>query len=119
MDVKALAEDFATMCKAGHSGEAGEKYWADDVVSVEAMDGPMHEVRGKEAVRGKGQWWTSNHEIHSFTAHGPFTNGDQFAMRFDSDVTFKPDDSRRAMSEVGLYTVRDGKIVEERFFYGT
>ena len=31
----------------------GENYWADDVVSIEAMDGPMARVEGGEAVMGK------------------------------------------------------------------
>ncbi len=119
MDTQAIANDFVTMCKTGQSAEAGEKYWADDVVSIEAMDGPMREARGKAAVRGKGDWWVANHEVHSFTAEGPFPNGDQFAVRFDADVTFKPDGVRRKISEVGLYTLKDGKIVEERFFYAT
>ncbi len=56
MDTQAIANDFVTMCKTGQSAEAGEKYWADDVVSIEAMDGPMREARGKPAVRGKGDW---------------------------------------------------------------
>ena len=34
------------------------------------------------------------------------------------DVTPK-DGQRMAMDEHGLYTVQNGKIVEERFFYGT
>ena len=44
-------------------------------------------------------------------------NGDQFAVRFHFDVTVKETGERRVMDEVGLYTVRNGKIVEERFFY--
>jgi ketosteroid isomerase-like protein len=43
-------------------------------------------------------------------------NGDQFALRFSMDVTPKGG-ARLQMDEIGLYTVRDGKIVEERFFY--
>lgn len=44
-------------------------------------------------------------------------NGDRFAMVFDLDVTAKADGRRTRMREVGLYTVRDGKIAEERCFY--
>ena len=34
------------------------------------------------------------------------------------DMTVKETGARMKMDEVGVYTVKDGKIVEERFFYG-
>jgi hypothetical protein len=34
------------------------------------------------------------------------------------DITPKGE-ARTQMIETGLYTVRDGKVVEERFFYGS
>jgi ketosteroid isomerase-like protein len=33
------------------------------------------------------------------------------------DATFKPTGQRQTMTEMALYTVKDGKIVEEQFFY--
>jgi ketosteroid isomerase-like protein len=33
------------------------------------------------------------------------------------DVTPKATGERTTLDEVGLYTIKDGKIVEERFFY--
>ena len=42
---------------------------------------------------------------------------DRFALRFLIDVTPKESGKRMQMDEVGLYTVRGDKIVEERFFY--
>jgi len=114
--VQEIAEDLVAMCKAGQFDESGEKYWADDVVSVEAMPGDMREIRGKAGVRGKGEWWAANHEIHGVVVEGPYVNGDQFAVRFKMDVTPKGGE-RRQLDEVGLYTIKDGKIAEERFFY--
>jgi ketosteroid isomerase-like protein len=118
MDTRHIAEDLVALCKAGQFDEAGEKYWAEDVVNIEAMPGDMAEVRGKDAVRGKGEWWSANHEVHSSEVEGPYVNGDQFVVRFKMDLTQKATGSRMSMDEVGVYTVRDGKIVEERFFYG-
>jgi ketosteroid isomerase-like protein len=111
-----VAEDLVAMCKAGQFDESGEKYWADDVLSVEATPGDMHEIRGKAGVKAKGDWWAANHEIHSVEVEGPYVNGDQFAVRFKMDLTPKGG-ARIQMDEVGVYTVRDGKIAEERFFY--
>lgn len=117
MTVQALAQDFTELLKAGKHDGAGERYNADDIASYENMEGPMSVCSGKAAVKAKGEWWTANHDVHEFTTEGPFLNGDQFAVRFHFDVTVKESGERRKMAEIGLYTVKDGKIVEERFFY--
>ena len=77
----------------------------------------MAEVKGRKGVEAKGAWWYANHEIHDVKVEGPYVHGDQFVVRFTMDVTPK-DGKRMSMDEVGVYTVLDGKIVEERFFYG-
>jgi ketosteroid isomerase-like protein len=116
MDTQELAKAFAAMLAEGRDREASETFWAEDIVSREAMDGPMAMVQGREAIFAKHQWWYDNHEIHGVAVAGPFVNGDQFALRFSMDVTPKGG-ARLQMDEIGLYTVRHGKIVEERFFY--
>lgn len=118
MTTAEIAADFATLCKAGDWAAAGEKYWSPEIISVEPM-GDQPETRGIEAVRAKGVWWYENHEVHSAETTGPFVNGDQFILRFKLDVTMKQNGARMVMNEDGLYTVRDGKIVEERFFFGS
>lgn len=118
MDTATVAREFTDMCAAGDFAEAGEAFWADDVVSLEAMPGDMARLEGREAVAKKGEWWSANHEVHGFEVEGPFVLENQFAVRFSMDVTPK-DGERMEMDEVGLYTVRDGKIVEERFLFGT
>jgi len=117
MSIQDIAADLVALCKAGKFDEPGEKYWADDVVSIEAMPGDMARVAGKDAVRGKGEWWAANHEVHGFEVTGPFINGDQFAVGFKMEIMPKSTGERVTMDEVGLYTIKDGKIVEERFFY--
>jgi ketosteroid isomerase-like protein len=115
MSVKTVAEKFtASLTKGDFAG--AEKFWSKDVVSIEAMDGPMKEVRGLEAVKGKSVWWNENHISHSFKTEGPYINGDQFSVVFDIDVTQKGTGQRIHMKEVALYTVKDDKVVEERFF---
>lgn len=117
MTPQEIAQEFAALCKAGRFEEAGERFWAEDIVSIEPMTGDMAVLKGKAAVRGKGEWWYANHEIHAAETHGPYVNGDQFALRFHLDVTMRASGQRMQMEEVGLYTLRDGKIVEERFFF--
>lgn len=118
MNTAAVAARFAALCKEGKFHEAAEEFWADDVVSLEPMEGPMARLEGKAAVQQKSDWWYDNHEIHSATTEGPFVHGDVFALRFALDVTAKESGQRMQMKEIGLYTVRDGKVVEERFLFG-
>jgi ketosteroid isomerase-like protein len=120
MTTAELAADFVAICKTGDFAAPGQKYWADDVISIEAgappgMDPATH---GKAAAIAKGEWWAGAHDIHSADTFGPYVNGDQFTVRFVIDVTFKQTGARNTMDEIALYTVKDGKIVEERFFYG-
>jgi ketosteroid isomerase-like protein len=117
MTTRETAEAFTALLKEGKHQEAGDRFWADDVVSREAMEGPMAELRGRDAVQGKSAWWYANHEVHGGSVEGPFVHGDQFAVRFSMDITPKETGQRMQMTEIGLYTVADGKVVEERFFY--
>lgn len=118
MSIIEIAGEFVDLCKAGRFEAAGARFWAEDVVSIEAMPGEMARLQGRAAVKAKSDWWTANHEVHGCEVEGPFPNGDQFAVIFAMDVTPKGG-ARMQMREIGLYTVKDGKIAEERFFYPT
>jgi len=117
MTTKDIATAFADLCKAGNLDEAGHRFWSDDIVSIEAMEGPMARVEGRAAVDAKSAWWYANHTVHAVTTEGPYLNGDQFALRFAMDITPKATGQRTSFTEMALYTVRDGQVVEERFFY--
>jgi len=117
MNTQELAKAFTDMCAKGELDAAGKKFWSDDIVSREPMTGDMAELKGRKAVEGKSQWWNANHEVHNFKVEGPYVHGDQFVVRFKSEVTPKGQ-KRMNLDEVGLYTVRNGKIVEESFFMG-
>ena len=119
MNTMEIAKKLVELCKQGKNLEALNTLFADDVVSVEAvaMPGAQQEVKGLAAVKGKGEWWVANHEIHSAVVTGPWPHGDRFVVGFQYDVTNKPSGKRMKLDEVGLYSVRNGKIVREEFFY--
>lgn len=116
MDVKEIAEDFARLCASGEAELAADTYWSDEIVTIEAMPGEHSETRGREAALAKARQWYETHEIHEMEVDGPYVNGDQFILWWEIDVTPR-DGERMEMEEAVLYTVRDGKIVEERYFY--
>lgn len=92
--------------------EALDTLYDKDIVSVEAT---APENRGKEAVRGKIDWWVNAMQVHSFEASEPFVANDRFVVQYDAEVTEKESKKRRRMSEVGVYTVKNGKIIREEF----
>jgi hypothetical protein len=55
--------------------------------------------------------------VHKAEIFGPYPHDDRFAVRFVFELTFKPTGERRTMDEIGLFTVVDGKIAREEFFY--
>jgi ketosteroid isomerase-like protein len=114
-----VGNKLVALCREGKFDQAMESLYHKDIVSVEAaeMPGMPREMRGLQAVLGKGKWWNDNHEVHSATTDGPFPHDDRFAVRFVFDVTRKGAGQRFKMEEVGVYTVRDGKIVREEFYY--
>ncbi|MEP3420183.1 MAG: nuclear transport factor 2 family protein [Erythrobacter sp.] len=113
MNTTQIARDFVKLLI--EEDEAGyQAYWSDDIVSLEPMEGETARTQGREALLAKHAWWDNNAEMHEVSMEGPYVYGDQFAIRFTMDVTFQGERSKS--SEIGLYTLKDGKIIEERFF---
>lgn len=119
MTCREVADELVRLCQQGEFEKAAETLYAQDIVSIEAVgDEQMPaEIQGMDAVRQKGEWWYNNHEIHRADVEGPFMHHDQFSVVFSFDVTVKATGDRVGMREIGVYTVEDGKIVREQFFY--
>jgi ketosteroid isomerase-like protein len=117
-----VAEELVSFCRAGRNMDAINTLYSPDIVSVESMGNEQmpREMKGIDAIRGKNQWWGENNEVHSADVQGPFVgNDDKFAVYYNFDVTSKSTGNRNVMEEMALYTVKDGKVVREQFFYRT
>ena len=123
MDTKQVGERLVELCNQGKNEQAVEELYDKDIVTIEAGSGSPEmpaEMRGIDAVRAKGKWWFENHEVHSGKTTGPYPHQDRFAVRHEYDVTAKggPMTGQRfQMDEIAVYTVKDGKIVREEFYY--
>ena len=119
MTTQEIGDKLVALCKQGKNLEAIESLYSSDIVSVEAgtMPNMAQTQNGIEAIKGKNKWWSENHEVHGGEVNGPYPNGDQFIVHFKFDVTPKHSGQRMTMEEMGLYTVKDGKITREEFFY--
>ena len=114
-----VAEELVAFCRAGRNQDAINTLYSPNIVSVEAMSSEQmpREQKGIDAIRAKNQWWADNNTVHSAETDGPFVGDGKFAVYYKYDVTFKPTGKREVMEEMALYTVNDGKVVREEFFY--
>jgi len=121
MSTMDVAKRYVELVRVHKNEECLEELFAKDAVSVEAGGPPGQDrvKRGLEEIRAKSKWWSDNHVVHGSEVDGPYPNDDRFAVRFTYDITFKPESKRFTMNEIGLFTVKDGKIVKEEFFYST
>ena len=104
-----VASELVELCRAGKNLEAIDRLYSPNILSIE--------LHGVDAVRVKNEWWFANHDIHRAEVNGPFLGEDQFAVQYSYDITFKPTGRRTAGTEMALYTVEDGRVVREQFFY--
>jgi ketosteroid isomerase-like protein len=116
-----IANELVADCREGRERANFDRLYAADAVSVEAADmGGGRETQGLAAIHGKHDWWEGAFTLHGLTVEGPFTHGEEsFAVIFGMDTEDKATGERRNDREVGIYHVKDGKIVREEFFYAT
>ena len=121
MSALEIGKKLVELVNAGKDAEAVDTLYDEKIVSIEGQGSEEMPARieGIEAIRGKHRWWYDNHEVHGSKATGPFVGDrdDQFAVHFELDATPKATGERMQMSEVGLYTTRGGKIVQEEYLY--
>ncbi|WP_179378657.1 SnoaL-like domain-containing protein [Jannaschia marina] len=119
MTFEEVANELVKGCREGREAENLEKLYAEDAVSVEAADmGNGRETKGIEGIRGKHAWFESMYEQVSGDASDPMPHGDdRFAVIFDMDMRKRETGEIEKMRDIGVYTVKDGKIVREEFFY--
>ena len=117
MTTEEVAKKVVELVRKQAWSEAVDTLYDKDIVSVEARSegGGSPETRGIDGVRGKVDWWINNMEVHSCKAGEPFVAHDRFVVQYDVDVTEKDSKKRFQLSEVGVYTVKNGKIVREEF----
>jgi ketosteroid isomerase-like protein len=119
MNSNEIAKKYVELCQAGKFDECLTELFSKDAVSVEAGAPPGMDrtAKGLDAIHAKSKWWAENHVVHKAEIQGPYPHDDRFAVRFVFDITNKPSGKRMTMDEMGLFTVSNGKITREEFFY--
>jgi hypothetical protein len=117
-----LAARFYELASTGQNETIMREMYADDCKHVEAMEMPgcPRITSGKPALIEKAIKFKQSITVHGGTCSKPMVNGDQFICEMTMDCTANDGPmagQRMNMREYCLYTTKNGKITEARFFY--
>ena len=118
MNTQQLADRLVTLCRHGKYEEAQRELFAEDAVSIEPYATPVFdkETQGLAAIVEKGKKFESMVDtLHALHVSDPVVATSSFACTMRMDVTMKGQ-GRMDMTELCVYTVKDGKITSEQFF---
>jgi hypothetical protein len=101
--------------------EIQDSLYDENVVCEEpekaALMGMAVFTNGLEAVKAKGIARRATIEtVHSYTCSEPIVAGEFFSVVLHQEVTFKGK-PRLTLEEIGVFHVKNGKVVKEQFFY--
>ena len=122
LTMQALVPQFIERIKTGDFLDAINTFFSDDIESIECFkdgNGRPKVQKGIEAIRKKNEWWGENQEVHSFEVGEPMIGETMFSVRYKLDATDKRANQRYQVEEIAVYTVENGKIIREEFFYDT
>ncbi|HWB19517.1 MAG TPA: nuclear transport factor 2 family protein [Phycisphaerales bacterium] len=117
-----VAERLVELCRAGKNLDAIKDLYADNARQIESMEMPgcPRITEGKATLIQKAEKFGKTTTIHGSSYGKPLINGDQFVCEMSLDCTSNEGPmagQRMNMSETALYTVKNGKITEAKFFY--
>ena len=116
-----VGKKLVALVRENRSEDAMETLYDEKIVSTEPQgsDEMPARIEGKDAVRKKFFAWTGTHTVNSETVTGPFCGdrADRFAVHYAMNITDENTNTTFDFSEVAIYTVANGKVVEEAFLY--
>jgi ketosteroid isomerase-like protein len=120
MNAQEVASRLVQLCREGKNVEAINELYDDNIVSIEPEGSPMQrKTVGKQAVlESTNRWFDSVEQLHNVDISNPLVSDNFFACTMKIDATYK-EQGRNVMNELCVFEVRDGKIVNDQFFYNT
>jgi len=118
MTTQEIAKRLVELCRKGEFETAQKELFADDAVSIEPHATPdfQKETKGLQSIIEKGHKFESMVEkLHGVTASEPLCAANSIAFVLGMDVTMK-ERGHMNMSELCVYTIKDGKIISEQFY---
>ena len=118
MTTQEVANRLVSLCREGKHEQVVKELYAPDIVSIEPEGAPNRIAKGLEAIIAKGEQFDSRIEkVNTSFISDPVVADNFFSCSMLMNVNMKGVPVPVDMNEVCLYTVNDGKIVQEQFFY--
>lgn len=118
MNTKEIANRLTELCKQGDFETAQRELFSDDAVSIEPHATPAFEkeTKGLDNIFKKGEKFNSMVEkMNSVSVSEPICADNSFALTMTLDAVMKEQGAMN-MTELCVYTVKDGKVTSEQFF---
>lgn len=118
MTTQEVAKKLVAFCRVGNYEQAVRELYSPNIVSVEPQGVPDRIVHGIQGVAQKGAKFEGMLEkVNKSVISDPIVAGNHFSCSMLMNVQMKGAPVAIDMDEVCVYTVEDGKIVREEFFY--
>ena len=116
MTTQEIATKFYDYMQQGAFDKIYSELYSENATSEEGPGSDWPKANGIKEIHEKGKKWNDSvKEMHGGTTEKPIVGGDYFSCRMTMDFTPKTG-QRINMDELGLYHVKNGKIVSEQFF---
>ncbi|CUJ90982.1 SnoaL-like domain protein [Ruegeria denitrificans] len=119
-DLVEIGRTFVQAMRNRRGLENVDEMYAENAQSVEAVVPPVRQFRitkGQEAIKGKREDWLAAYEIRELDVDGPYVHPpNRFGVRYRAEVTRKATGEHMTLREIAIYSVAEGKIVQEEFF---
>ena len=118
MTTQEVATRLVELCRKGQHEQAIKELYHPDIVSVEPEGSPFGTVKGLAAIAEKGKQYEAMVEsFNTSSVSDPIVAENFFSCNMLSNVNMKGVPVPVDMDEICVYTVHDGKVVKEEFFY--
>ena len=115
MTTREIAGRLVELIRGQQFVQAIEELYAPGVSSRENCEAP---ISGYDAVLENNHRWVETMKIHRFEVPAYWVDEDTIIVEMDSDFSHVETGRTFHSEQVGVYRVRDGKIVSSRFYYG-
>ena len=121
MTTQELATRYRELMMERKFLEIQDNYYSEDVISQEMEKATAMGLavisQGRETIKAKGVARRATIEtMHSYYCSEPIVAGEFFSVVLRQDLTFKGR-PRTTVEEIGIFQVKDGKVIKEQFFY--
>ncbi len=112
--IREIADRLAELCTTGRYRDAITELYAPDVTQSENGQ-PI--PGGRDALVAACKGWEESRVVHATEIPGTHVGPDSFVVEMRHDVTPHSTKTRNQWSEAAVYRVRNGTIVDVRFYY--